>query len=93
MVSTTARREAVEWLRETRSTSLRRACRVVGLSTATWRYRPRLNPANQKLVEQLHAAAVPHLFEVARDQSLVLLQHGIPFVQGAQCRQAAAARH
>jgi len=57
MVSTTARREAVEWLRETRKTSLRRACRVVGLSTATWRYRPRLNEANAKLVEQLHRHA------------------------------------
>ena len=57
MVSTTARREAVEWLRETRSTSLRRACRVVGLSTATWRYRPHLNAANQKLLEQLHSHA------------------------------------
>jgi hypothetical protein len=30
MVSTTARREAVEWLRQTRETSVRRACRVVG---------------------------------------------------------------
>src|SRR3954468_13058158 len=57
MVSTTARREAVEWLRETRNTSLRRACRVVGLSTATWRYRPRLNEANEKLLEQLHTHA------------------------------------
>jgi putative transposase len=57
MVSTTARREAVEWLRQTRSTSLRRACRVVGLSTATWQYRPRLNEANAQLVEQLHAHA------------------------------------
>jgi putative transposase len=57
MVSTTARREAVEWLRETRRTSLRRACRVVGLSTAVWRYRPRLNAANAKLLEQLHAHA------------------------------------
>jgi putative transposase len=57
MVSTTARREAVEWLRETRSTSLRRACRVVGLSTATWRYRPRLSAANEKLLGQLHTHA------------------------------------
>ncbi len=57
MVSTTARREAVGWLRETRSTSLRRACRVGGLSTATWRYRPRLSAANQKLMEQLHTHA------------------------------------
>lgn len=55
MVSPTARHEAVEWLRETRSTSLRRACRVVGLSTATWRYRPRLNVANEQLLAQLHA--------------------------------------
>jgi putative transposase len=57
MVSTTARREAVEWLRETRSTSLRRACRVGGLSTATWRYQPRRNAANQTLLEQLHTHA------------------------------------
>lgn len=57
MVSTTARREAVEWLRQTRETSLRRACRVVGLSTATWRYRPRLNEANTRLVAQLHEHA------------------------------------
>ena len=53
----TARREAVAWLRETRSTSLRRACRVVGLSTATWRYRPSRNAANEKLLEQLHLHA------------------------------------
>jgi putative transposase len=57
MVSTTARREAVEWLRQTRSTSLRRACRVVSLSTATWRYQPRRSAANAKLLEQLHARA------------------------------------
>jgi putative transposase len=57
MVSTTARREAVEWLRQTRSTTLRRACRVVGLSTATWRYQPRRSAANIKLLEQLHARA------------------------------------
>jgi putative transposase len=57
MVSTTARREAVEWLRQTRNTSLRRACRVVGLSTATWRYQPRRSAANTKLLEQLHARA------------------------------------
>jgi len=56
-VSTTARREAVEWLRETRITSLRRACRVVGLSTATWRYRPRRSEANARLVEQWHTHA------------------------------------
>ena len=57
MVTPTARREAVEWLRETRKTSLRRACRVVGLSTASWRYRPRLSAANETLIKQLHEHA------------------------------------
>lgn len=57
MVTTIARREAVEWLTQTRSTSLRRACRIVGLSTATWRYRPRLSAANQTLLEALHKHA------------------------------------
>ena len=57
MVSTTARREAVEWLRETRSTSLRRACRVVGLSTATWRHEPRLNAANATIATRLETLA------------------------------------
>src|SRR6476469_3081424 len=57
MVSTTARREAVEWLRKTRSTSLRRACRVVGLSTATWRYRLQLSAANEQLLAKLHTHA------------------------------------
>ncbi len=56
-VSTTARREAVEWHQQTRSTSLRLACRVVGLSTATLRYRPGLNEANAALVEALHTYA------------------------------------
>ena len=58
-VSTTARREAVGWLREMRGLRLRRACRLVGLSTATWRYERRLSAANAKLMEQLytHAAA------------------------------------
>ena len=57
MVTPTARREAVEWLRQTRSTSLRRACRVVGLSTATWRYQRRLSDATHKLVADLHTHA------------------------------------
>ena len=57
MVSTTARREAVEWLRETRSTSLRRACRAVGLSTATWRYRLQLSAVNAQLLAKLHTHA------------------------------------
>ena len=57
MVTPTARREAVAWLRETRKTSLRRACRVVGLSTASWRYQHRLSEATRELVEQLHTHA------------------------------------
>jgi hypothetical protein len=32
------KREVVGWLVAAQDTSLRRACRVVGLSTATWRY-------------------------------------------------------
>ena len=57
MVSPVARREAVGWL-QTRGTSLRRACRVVGLSTATWRYQPRTTALNAAVLErlQVHAA-------------------------------------
>jgi putative transposase len=57
MVSPVARREAVGWL-QTRGTSLRRACRVVGLSTATWRYQRRTNAANAAVLARLqtHAA-------------------------------------
>jgi putative transposase len=56
MVSPSARREAVGWL-QTRGTSLRRACRVVGLSTATWRYASRVNATNERLLARLHAHA------------------------------------
>jgi putative transposase len=58
MVSPSARREAVGWL-QADGTSLRRACRVVGLSTATWRYQPRLNATNATVLARLqaHAAA------------------------------------
>lgn len=58
MVSPSARREAVGWL-QADGTSLRRACRVVGLSTATWRYQPRPNAINATVLArlQVHAAA------------------------------------
>ncbi len=56
MVTPTARREAVGWL-QTRGTSLRRACRVVGLSTASWRYQPRLNATNATVLTRLQALA------------------------------------
>jgi putative transposase len=48
----------VGWL-QTRDTSLRRACRVIGLSTATWRYQRKTNATNLAVLERLqaHAAA------------------------------------
>ena len=57
MVSPVARREAVGWL-QTRGTSLRRACRVIGLSTATWRYQRRTTALNATVLARLqtHAA-------------------------------------
>jgi len=60
MVSPTARREAVGWL-QTRGTSVRRACRVIGLSRATWRYQRRPDPRNVVLLDRLqaHATARP----------------------------------
>ena len=60
MVSPTARREAVGWL-QTRGTSVRRACRVIGLSRATWQYQPRPDLENTRLLDRLqaHATARP----------------------------------
>ena len=56
MVGPIARREAVGWL-QTRGTSLRRACRVIGLSTATWRYQRRTSTTNLAVLERLQAHA------------------------------------
>ena len=56
MVGPVARREAVGWL-QTRGTSLRRACRVIGLSTATWRYQRRTNATNVAVLARLQAHA------------------------------------
>ena len=56
MVGPIARREAVGWLR-TRGTSLRRACRVIGLSTATWQYQRQTDPTNTQLLGRLQAHA------------------------------------
>ena len=60
MVSPTARREAVGWL-QTRGTSVRRACRVIGLSRATWQYQRRPDPHHATLLARLqaHATARP----------------------------------
>jgi putative transposase len=56
MVSPIARREAVGWLLTT-GASLRRACRVTGLSTATWRYQRRPNAINATVLSRLQAHA------------------------------------
>ncbi len=56
MVDPIARREAVGWL-QTRGTSLRRACRVIGLSTATWRYQRRTSETNAAVLAGLQAHA------------------------------------
>jgi len=52
-----ARREAVGWLRDAQKTSLRRACRLVGLSTATWRYQRHGRVDNTALLARLQAHA------------------------------------
>ena len=56
MVGPIARREAVGRVRAL-GTSLRRACRLIGLSTATWRYQRQPDPTNVRLRERLQAHA------------------------------------
>ena len=56
MVGPIARREAVGRLRA-QGTSLRRACRVMGLSTSTWRYTRQPDAVNVQLLERLQAHA------------------------------------
>lgn len=56
MVGPIARREAVGRLRA-RGTSLRRACRVIGLSTSTSRYERQPDPINTQLLARLTAHA------------------------------------
>jgi putative transposase len=56
VVSPIARREAVGHLRAL-DTSLRRACRVVGLGTSTWRYQRQPDPTNRRLRDRLEAHA------------------------------------
>lgn len=60
VVGPIARREAVGRLRA-QGTSLRRACRVIGLSTSTWRYERQVGPINTQLLARLtvHASARP----------------------------------
>jgi len=61
----------VGWL-QTRDTSLRRACRLLGLSTATWRYQRRPNALNGTVLARLQAtAAVRPRFGYRRLQILL----------------------
>jgi putative transposase len=46
----------VGWL-QTRGVSLRRACRVIGLSTATWRYQRHTSVTNMAVLQRLQAHA------------------------------------
>ena len=57
MVGPIAKREVVGWLAETRGTSERRACRIMGLSSATWRYERRGRVDNSRLLARLQAHA------------------------------------
>ena len=61
MVGPIAKREVVGWLSETRGVSERGACRVIGLSSATWRYERRGRVDNSRLLArlQVHAAERP----------------------------------
>jgi putative transposase len=71
VVTPDARREAAGWL-QTRGTSLRRSCRVIGLSTATWRYQRRPNALNERVLARLQAqAAVRPRFGYRRLQILL----------------------
>jgi len=57
VVGPKAKRDAVGWLRDAHQISLRRACRSVDLSTATWRYRRRGRANNETLLARLQAHA------------------------------------
>jgi putative transposase len=53
-----AKRTAVGWLCNAHDVSLRRACRIVALSTATWRYHRRGRVDNAALLDRLQAHAI-----------------------------------
>ena len=63
---------AVGWLIDAQHASLRRACRLIGLSTATWRYQRRGRVDNVALLERLQAhAAVRARYGYRRLHTLV----------------------
>jgi putative transposase len=76
MVSPTARREAVGWL-QTRGTSLRRSCRVIGLSTATWRYERQTTATNARVLARLQAHAAERARFGYRRLHVLLEREGI----------------
>ncbi len=76
MVSPVARREAAGWL-QARGTSLRRACRVVGLSTATWRYQRRSNAINLTVLARLEAHAAMRARFGYRRLHILLAREGL----------------
>jgi putative transposase len=57
VVGPSAKRVAVGWLVDAQASSVRRACRVVGLSTATWRYQRHGRVDNRELLARLQAHA------------------------------------
>jgi putative transposase len=61
VVGPIAKRAAVGWLVEAQHASIRRGCRLVGLSTATWQYERRGRVDNRELLARLqaHAAVRP----------------------------------
>ena len=72
MVGPSAKRVAVGWLVDAQTTSLRRACRVVDLSTATWRYQRHGRADNTELLARLQAhAAVRARYGYRRLHTLV----------------------
>jgi hypothetical protein len=76
MVSPIARREAVGWL-QTRGTSLRRSCRVIGLSTATWRYQRQTTATNANVLARLEAHAAERARFGYRRLHVLLEREGI----------------
>jgi putative transposase len=72
VVGPSAKRVAVGWLVDAQAISLRRACRVVGLSTATWRYQRRRRVDDRELLARLQAhAAVRPRFGYRRLHTLI----------------------
>lgn len=67
-----AKREAVGWLVNAQATSVRRACRVLGLSRATWRYQRRGRCDNRAL-----AGLMPSRRDPAPKTSSMQMPQGI----------------